>query len=202
MFVIKDLVVDMTNFYNQYKSKEPWLKRKNPPTVPGKEILQSKKDRAKLDGMYECILYTCCSTSCPSCCWNPQSYLGPAALLHPDSQVHVHWKGAAEIVLASCTGFIDTNNGITAMDEDKALFFKKAIKDGCKRLHCVAIAYRSSDGQGSNDEEQLDHWALPEDDLILHAIVGIKDPCPGGNFNICAVVGNSADLLKTVWKGD
>lgn len=82
MFVIKDLVVDMTNFYNQYKSIEPWLKRKSSPPVPGKEILQSKKDRAKLDGMYECILCACCSTSCPSYWWNPESYLGPAALLH------------------------------------------------------------------------------------------------------------------------
>ncbi|XP_008230465.1 PREDICTED: succinate dehydrogenase [ubiquinone] iron-sulfur subunit 2, mitochondrial [Prunus mume] len=82
MFVIKDLVVDMTNFYNQYKSIEPWLKRKSPPTEPGKEIRQSKKDRAKLDGMYECILCACCSTSCPSYWWNPESYLGPAALLH------------------------------------------------------------------------------------------------------------------------
>ena len=82
MFVIKDLVVDMTNFYNQYKSIEPWLKRKNPPPTPGKEIPQSKFDRAKLDGMYECILCACCSTSCPSYWWNPESYLGPAALLH------------------------------------------------------------------------------------------------------------------------
>ncbi|PKU76184.1 succinate dehydrogenase [ubiquinone] iron-sulfur subunit 1, mitochondrial [Dendrobium catenatum] len=82
MFVIKDLVVDMTNFYAQYKSVEPWLKRKDPPEVPGKENLQSKKDRAKLDGMYECILCACCSTSCPSYWWNPESYLGPAALLH------------------------------------------------------------------------------------------------------------------------
>ncbi|KAL6507283.1 Succinate dehydrogenase [ubiquinone] iron-sulfur subunit 2, mitochondrial [Orobanche gracilis] len=82
MFVIKDLVVDMTNFYNQYKSIEPWLKRKNPPENPGKEILQSKEDRKKLDGMYECILCACCSTSCPSYWWNPESYLGPAALLH------------------------------------------------------------------------------------------------------------------------
>ncbi|TKY49478.1 Succinate dehydrogenase of ubiquinone iron-sulfur subunit 2 [Spatholobus suberectus] len=82
MFVIKDLVVDMTNFYNQYKSIEPWLKRKSPPPVPGKEILQSKKEREKLDGMYECILCACCSTSCPSYWWNPESYLGPAALLH------------------------------------------------------------------------------------------------------------------------
>ncbi|KAM7509222.1 hypothetical protein LguiA_019675 [Lonicera macranthoides] len=80
MFVIKDLVVDMTNFYNQYKSIEPWLKRKT--KGEGKEILQSKKDRAKLDGMYECILCACCSTSCPSYWWNPESYLGPAALLH------------------------------------------------------------------------------------------------------------------------
>lgn len=81
MFVVKDLVVDMTNFYNQYKSIEPWLKTKTP-AEPGKEHLQSKKDRAKLDGMYECILCACCSTSCPSYWWNPEKYLGPAALLH------------------------------------------------------------------------------------------------------------------------
>ncbi|GKV49803.1 hypothetical protein SLEP1_g56534 [Rubroshorea leprosula] len=62
MFVIKDLVVDMTNFCNQYKNTEPWLKRKNPPPVAGKEILQSKKDIAKLDGMYECIHNFPCSS--------------------------------------------------------------------------------------------------------------------------------------------
>ncbi|KAK6128295.1 hypothetical protein DH2020_037964 [Rehmannia glutinosa] len=72
MFVIKDLVVDMTNFYNQGRALQ----------TPGKEILQSKEDRKKLDGMYECILCACCSTSCPSYWWNPESYLGPAALLH------------------------------------------------------------------------------------------------------------------------
>ncbi|KAF9604148.1 hypothetical protein IFM89_002823 [Coptis chinensis] len=82
MFVIKDLVVDMTQFYNQYKSIEPWLKRKTEGSETGKEILQSKKDRAKLDGMYECILCACCTTSCPSYWWNPEKYLGPAALLH------------------------------------------------------------------------------------------------------------------------
>ena len=81
MYVVKDLVVDMSNFYNQYKSIEPWLKTKNPPPVQGKEYLQSKKDRTKLDGMYECILCACCSTSCPSYWWNPEKYLGPAALL-------------------------------------------------------------------------------------------------------------------------
>jgi succinate dehydrogenase (ubiquinone) iron-sulfur subunit len=82
MFIVKDLVVDMTNFYNQYKSVEPWLKRKDPPPQPGKEVPQTKADRAKLDGMYECILCACCSTSCPSYWWNPEEYLGPAALLH------------------------------------------------------------------------------------------------------------------------
>jgi len=80
MWVVKDLVVDMTNFYNQYKAFEPWLKRKTPP-LDGKEFLQSKNDRAKLDGMYECILCACCTTSCPSYWWNPERFLGPAALL-------------------------------------------------------------------------------------------------------------------------
>ncbi|KAM2859929.1 hypothetical protein COP2_025288 [Malus domestica] len=74
MFVIKDLL---------YKSIEPWLKQKSPATeLDGKEIKQSKKDRAKLDGMYKCILCDCCSISCLSYWWNPESYLGPAALLH------------------------------------------------------------------------------------------------------------------------
>ena len=66
MFVVKDLVVDMTQFYQQYKSVEPWLKKKVPAPADGKEFLQTKQDRAKLDGMYECILCACCSTSCPS----------------------------------------------------------------------------------------------------------------------------------------
>eukprot|EP00245_Coleochaete_scutata_P005292 TRINITY_DN18737_c0_g1_i1.p1 TRINITY_DN18737_c0_g1~~TRINITY_DN18737_c0_g1_i1.p1 ORF type:complete len:279 (-),score=56.24 TRINITY_DN18737_c0_g1_i1:780-1616(-) len=81
MFVVKDLVVDMTQFYQQYKSVEPWLKRKTP-APEGKEHLQSIADRKKLDGMYECILCACCSTSCPSYWWNPEKFLGPAALLH------------------------------------------------------------------------------------------------------------------------
>jgi len=80
MYVVKDLVVDMTQFYSQYKSIEPWLKTKNP-SPGGKEHLQTKKDRKKLDGMYECILCACCTTSCPSYWWNPEKYLGPAALL-------------------------------------------------------------------------------------------------------------------------
>jgi succinate dehydrogenase (ubiquinone) iron-sulfur subunit len=80
MYVIKDLVVDMTQFYQQYKSVEPWLKTRKP-APDNKEFLMSKKDRKKLDGLYECILCACCSTACPSYWWNQEKFLGPAALL-------------------------------------------------------------------------------------------------------------------------
>ena len=80
MEVIKDLVPDFTHFYAQYASIEPWLKTKTP-TPSGKERLQSPEDRAKLDGLYECILCACCSTSCPSYWWNSDRFLGPAILL-------------------------------------------------------------------------------------------------------------------------
>ena len=80
-YVVKDLVPDLTNFYNQYKSIEPWLKRKDVKGQGEKEYFQSREDRAKLDGMYECILCACCMTSCPSYWWNPEYYLGPAVLM-------------------------------------------------------------------------------------------------------------------------
>ncbi len=79
MSVIKDLVPDMTHFYAQYASIEPWLQTKTP--TPEKEWKQSPEDRQKLDGLYECILCACCSTSCPSYWWNQERYLGPAILL-------------------------------------------------------------------------------------------------------------------------
>ena len=80
MDVIKDLVPDFTHFYAQYASIEPWLKTKTP-DPSGQERLQSPEDRAKLDGLYECILCACCSTSCPSYWWNSDKFLGPAILL-------------------------------------------------------------------------------------------------------------------------
>nr|WCH57783.1 succinate dehydrogenase subunit 2 [Hypnea flava] len=79
MYVIKDLIPDLSNFYNQYKSIKPWLIGQNFDT--GKEFLQSKLDRFQLDGLYECILCACCSSSCPSYWWNQDKYLGPAVLL-------------------------------------------------------------------------------------------------------------------------
>ena len=80
MSVVKDLVADMTNFYAQYASIKPWIQSQTPPP-PDRERLQSVEDRAKIDGLYECILCACCSTSCPSYWWNSERYLGPAVLL-------------------------------------------------------------------------------------------------------------------------
>ncbi len=78
--VVKDLVPDLTNFYAQYAAIKPWMWTQSTPP-PDRERLQSKEDRAKLDGLYECILCASCSTSCPSYWWNGDRYLGPAALL-------------------------------------------------------------------------------------------------------------------------
>ena len=77
--VIRDLIVDMRVFYKQYESVDPYLKNSDP--EPAKERLQSPEDRAKLDGLYECILCACCSTACPSFWWNPDKFVGPAGLL-------------------------------------------------------------------------------------------------------------------------
>ena len=78
--VVKDLVPDLTQLYAQYRSIEPWLKSETPPP-PDEERRQSKDERSKMDGMWECILCFCCSTSCPSYWWNGDRYLGPAILL-------------------------------------------------------------------------------------------------------------------------
>ena len=81
VYVVKDLVPDLTHFYKQYKSIEPYLKKKTTPKEGDRENLQSIADRKKLDGLYECILCACCSTSCPSYWWNADEYLGPAVLM-------------------------------------------------------------------------------------------------------------------------
>ncbi len=77
--IIRDLVVDMSLFYEQYEKVKPYLQNNTPP--PATERLQSIEDRDKLDGLYECILCACCSTSCPSFWWNPDKFIGPAGLL-------------------------------------------------------------------------------------------------------------------------
>ena len=77
--VIRDLVVDMTQFFKQYHSIKPYLINNNP--VPERERLQSPEDREELNGLYECILCACCTTACPSFWWNPDKFVGPAGLL-------------------------------------------------------------------------------------------------------------------------
>jgi succinate dehydrogenase / fumarate reductase, iron-sulfur subunit len=77
--VIRDLVVDMTQFYRQYEAIQPYLI--NDTQVPVQERLQTPENRAELDGLYECILCACCSSSCPSFWWNPEKFIGPAGLL-------------------------------------------------------------------------------------------------------------------------
>jgi len=77
--VIRDLVIDMSQFFEQYRKIEPYLQNSEP--APAIERLQSPEERAKLDGLYECILCACCSTGCPSFWWNPDKFIGPAGLL-------------------------------------------------------------------------------------------------------------------------
>ncbi|MCY4056812.1 MAG: succinate dehydrogenase iron-sulfur subunit [Gammaproteobacteria bacterium] len=77
--VVRDLVVDMGQFYRQYEKITPWLVNDTPP--PAQERLQTPEDREKLNGLYECILCACCSTACPSFWWNPDKFVGPAGLL-------------------------------------------------------------------------------------------------------------------------
>jgi len=79
MPVIRDLVVDLTQFYKQYEKIKPYLQTSS--VAPSRERLQSPEDREKLDGLYECILCACCTTSCPSFWWNPDKFVGPAGLL-------------------------------------------------------------------------------------------------------------------------
>ena len=78
--IIRDLIVDMTQFFNQYHSVKPFVVNDNP--APERERLQTQEERKELDGLYECILCACCSTACPSFWWNPDKFLGPSALLN------------------------------------------------------------------------------------------------------------------------
>ncbi|CAL8077180.1 unnamed protein product [Prunus armeniaca] len=101
------------------------------------------------------------------------------ALQLPGCEVRVHWKGDPQLVLSSCTKYIDAKDELAAMNDDKLMFFQKAIDDmAAGGLHCVAIAYRSYESENvPTDPELLAQWELPEDDLVLLAIAGIRDLC-------------------------
>ncbi|XVF26415.1 hypothetical protein REPUB_Repub14bG0014500 [Reevesia pubescens] len=113
--------------------------------------------------------------------FNSEKKRGGVALRRSDSEVHIHWKGAAEIVLAACSGYLDSNGCLQSINEDKE-FFKAAIDEmAANSLRCVALAYRLCEKEKvPTDEESFSGWILPEDNLVLLAIVGIKDPCRPG----------------------
>ncbi|KAK6284679.1 hypothetical protein POUND7_003631 [Theobroma cacao] len=113
--------------------------------------------------------------------FNSEKKRGGVALQLSDSQVHIHWKGAAELVLASCSRYLDSNGCLQSIDEEKD-YLKAAIDEmATSSLRCIALAYRLCEKEEiPTDEESFNRWVLPEDNLVLLAIVGIKDPCRPG----------------------
>ncbi|KAF6161744.1 hypothetical protein GIB67_013821 [Kingdonia uniflora] len=132
--------------------------------------------------------------------FNSEKKRGGLAVQLPNSEVHIHWKGAAEIVLASCTEYLDLDGSSKPMSEEKVLYFKKAIEDMAENsLRCVAIAFKHFDSESvPKDEEQLSHWVLPEDNLVLLAIVGIKDPCRPGVKDAVQLCTNAGVKVRMV----
>ncbi|XP_061361513.1 calcium-transporting ATPase 8, plasma membrane-type-like [Gastrolobium bilobum] len=114
--------------------------------------------------------------------FNSEKKRGGVAIQTANSEIHIHWKGAAEIVLACCTGFMDANDQLVKINEEEMTVFKKVIEDmAAESLRCIAIAYRLCEMENvPTSEEELAHWSLPEDNLVLLAIVGMKDPCRPG----------------------
>jgi len=100
--VIRDLIIDMDQFYKQYRAVKPYLIVKDP--MPEVELAQTPKQRENLDGLYECVLCACCSTSCPSFWWNPDKFLGPAALLQASRFIEDSRDQAFEERLADLEG--------------------------------------------------------------------------------------------------
>ncbi|XP_074281133.1 calcium-transporting ATPase 8, plasma membrane-type-like isoform X2 [Silene latifolia] len=114
---------------------------------------------------------------------------GGVAVQAPGSEARIHWKGAADVVLASCNSYMDENDQVVPMTEQKLDFYKNAIEQmASQSLRCIAIAYRSC--EFNKEQSELSQWVLPEDELILLAIVGLKDPCRSG-------VKDSIELCKT-----
>ena len=155
-YVVKDLVPDLSNFYSHYKSIEPWLKRKSPKEPGQREYLQTKEDREKLDGMYECILCACCMTSCPSYWWNPEYYLGPAVLMQAyrwvaDSRDQFTAERMAwlndTMRLYRCHGIMNcTNCCPKGLDPAKAIVDLKAqIEESYKTQEWTSMVAKESD---------------------------------------------------------
>uniref|UniRef100_M8B293 Calcium-transporting ATPase n=1 Tax=Aegilops tauschii TaxID=37682 RepID=M8B293_AEGTA len=125
--------------------------------------------------------------------FNSEKKRGGVAVQVGDSEVHVYWKGAAELILESCTSWIDKDGSKQSMTPEKVGEFKKFIEDmAVASLRCVAFAYRPCEMSDVPKEDQRADWVLPEDNLIMLGIVGIKDPCRPGvqdSIRLCAAAG-------------
>ncbi|KAM7473532.1 hypothetical protein LguiB_020775 [Lonicera macranthoides] len=132
--------------------------------------------------------------------FNSEKKRGGVAVKTADSEIHLHWKGAAEIVLASCKRYIDANGHLVPMDDDQAKLFRESIEDMAARsLRCVAFAFRSCEMEEvPTIEEELEHWNLPEDNLVLLAIVGLKDPCRPGVRDAVQLCKNAGVKVRMV----
>ncbi|XP_037446522.1 calcium-transporting ATPase 5, plasma membrane-type-like [Triticum dicoccoides] len=131
--------------------------------------------------------------------FNSEKKRGGVAVIGRDSNVHVHWKGAAEIVLALCTNWLDVDGSTHEMTPDKANHFRKYIEDMAEQsLRCVAFAYRNLDPKDIPYEEQRINWELPDNDLTLIGIVGMKDPCRPGVRDAVELCTNSGVKVRMV----
>ncbi|CAD6344121.1 unnamed protein product [Miscanthus lutarioriparius] len=125
--------------------------------------------------------------------FNSEKKQGGVAVHLGGSEVHIHWKGAAEIILDSCTCWVDTDGSKHSMTPEKVAEFKKFIEDmAAASLRCVAFAYRTHEMDDVPDEDHREEWKLPEDNLIMLGIVGIKDPSRPGvrdSVRLCQAAG-------------
>lgn len=131
--------------------------------------------------------------------FNSEKKRGGVAVTGRDSDVHVHWKGAAEIVLALCTNWLDVDGSAHEMTPDKANHFRNYIEDMAEQsLRCVAFAYRDLDLNDIPSEEQRINWQLPDNDLTLIGIAGMKDPCRPGVRDAVELCTNSGVKVRMV----
>ena len=181
MDVIKDLVPDFTHFYAQYASIRPWLQTVTP-TPSGKERLQSPEQREKLDGLYECILCACCSTSCPSYWWNSDKFLGPAILLQAyrwlaDSRDEMTGERLDDLEdpfrLYRCHTIMNCAN-VCPKGLSPAKAIAETKKDDGRTDHTDPVALKDDVFEHGPDPENpgWNHWNLKDATLFNGAVMG------------------------------
>ncbi|KAK6054343.1 succinate dehydrogenase and fumarate reductase iron-sulfur protein [Cooperia oncophora] len=200
MFVIKDLVPDLGLFFEQYKSIQPWLQKKENITAGEKQLFQSVKERDRLDGLYECILCACCSASCPSYWWNADKYLGPSVLMqayrwiidsrddYPKERLaRMHDAYSAFSCAILCINCTKTCRRMLARTlstvRNHALMYASCAalstsKPTGKRIKTLEIYRYSPDKPGTLQNAEMRKYDIDLDDcglMILDALIKIKN---------------------------